>query len=701
MSPSDQADFSIELSEENDECSKTEDEEDIRLQIIRKLFKLFIRHKWTLKALEDASALLNSMPNTTIQLPTTKYRLLKELINLVHINIIQYFHCVSCDQYTKCDYTDSKKPKICVVCNQRFKKEDFLIHFGVKEQIKVIIDKNFQNILQYCSSIEDSGDITDTYNANFIKTIRRRNANVFSVILNTDGVATVRSNTSSLWPILLICNFLPPRLRFKDENIIVAALYHGKEKPPLHEYFQPVAVEFEHLSSAGIFIRDRYFKIAVTHAVLDLPAKALLSQMMQYNSARACISCLHPGERTRRGIRYTYKNYSKLRTHSSMLNDMKGVNERQKVINGMKGVSPMIAFEYFDMSKSFVTDYMHGALLGITNNMILFWTSTKNKKKPSYINKKNRAIFNSRLLQIRPPSYISRRPRSLQYLKFFKAAEFRSLLLYYLPVVLERLLPSKYIHHLCLLSSSVYTLLKEKISNAEMLQAEDKLKLFVKQYQEYYGEVNMTMNIHSLLHLVDCVRDFGPLWTYSMFAFESYNGVLKSFIVAPTDILHQITIRYACYKMIETNKEIDECFRPAGLKDVTVFTLEPRYMEAIEEAGVLPVNGEDLKYYAIYEKNGIRFTSKIYTRAKTTMDYFVSVADGSLGVVQFYFESNSEQYAVLETVEMYETTYQFSKFHFTGEYIVIQANVIVERHLYIQVMKQNIIVKRPNSIERN
>ena len=42
------------------------------------------------------------------------------------------------------------------------------------------------------------------------------------------------------------------------------------------------------------------------------------------------------------------------------------------------------------------------------------------------------------------------------------------------------------------------------------------------------GDRHMTINIHSLLHLCDDVRDLGPLWSHSCFPFENMNGILKN-----------------------------------------------------------------------------------------------------------------------------------------------------------------------------
>ena len=45
--------------------------------------------------------------------------------------------------------------------------------------------------------------------------------------------------------------------------------------------------------------------------------------------------------------------------------------------------------------------------------------------------------------------------------------------------------------------------------------------------RSYTGENACTMNVHMLRHLVDCVENWGPLWAYSCFTFESFNGQLK------------------------------------------------------------------------------------------------------------------------------------------------------------------------------
>lgn len=50
----------------------------------------------------------------------------------------------------------------------------------------------------------------------------------------------------------------------------------------------------------------------------------------------------------------------------------------------------------------------------------------------------------------------------------------------------------------------------------------------------------MTYNVHQLLHLQECVRDLGPLWTQDCFFFEDLNGDLREMFHGTQSIDNQI-----------------------------------------------------------------------------------------------------------------------------------------------------------------
>ena len=61
--------------------------------------------------------------------------------------------------------------------------------------------------------------------------------------------------------------------------------------------------------------------------------------------------------------------------------------------------------------------------------------------------------------------------------------------------------------------------------------AENMLKLFYEKITDLYPQQICTMNVNSLIHLTQTVRNWGPLWAYSCFGFESMNGHLKKRIL--------------------------------------------------------------------------------------------------------------------------------------------------------------------------
>ena len=74
-----------------------------------------------------------------------------------------------------------------------------------------------------------------------------------------------------------------------------------------------------------------------------------------------------------------------------------------------------------------------------------------------------------------------------------------------------------------LLVEAIYLLLKNVIYPAELLKAELLIQHYCFKLQHYYGERYISANVHHLLHLPQVVRDFGPLYSYSCFAYEGLN----------------------------------------------------------------------------------------------------------------------------------------------------------------------------------
>lgn len=195
---------------------------------------------------------------------------------------------------------------------------------------------------------------------------------------------------------------------------------------------------------------------------------------------------------------------------------------------------------------------MHAVLEGVVKRIITMWFDSTNHNGPFYLRRRLSQIDQVFLKQT-PPIELSRPPRSItRHLKYWKASEFRSWLLFYsLPLLID-MLPPLYWHHFSLLVCAMHILLQAELSISLIDSADKMLQDFYHLLPELYGQQSCTINAHLLTHLCKYVRLWGPLWTHSSFSFESKNGILKkafhgrsiihSQIVFNVDAIHTLQI---------------------------------------------------------------------------------------------------------------------------------------------------------------
>ena len=131
-------------------------------------------------------------------------------------------------------------------------------------------------------------------------------------------------------------------------------------------------------------------------------------------------------------------------------------------------------------------------------------------------------------MKIKPPNFIGRMPRPLTDLAHYKAAEFKTFLLYYSLPCLWGLLSDELFAHYMLLVQISQTLLSDKISLDQIEQCRKMVMHFCINLSVFYGPRYMTSNVYLLLHIPDRVLDLGPLWANSCFYFEDFNGQLRN-----------------------------------------------------------------------------------------------------------------------------------------------------------------------------
>lgn len=344
----------------------------------------------------------------------------------------------------------------------------------------------------------------------------------------------------------------------------------------MREFFYPLLNEVNDIQiNGGINIEKdgkKYnFLPFILQSNLDLQAKKDVQQMVGPIGYFGCGYCLNPGypvkanQKARPVVRFIRTNEEILnRTHDGTLKIYK--NLKSSHTYGIKNISCMIAAKHFDLINSFSIDYLHAVLLGVVKKIILLWLDPMNHLEIFYFSKKKQTALDNRVMSIKPPLEISRKPRSFKDRADFKGNEFRSLLLYYLPFSLKGLLPEKFIKHFLLLSSSTYILLEENISYENISFAEKNLNDFVNKFEELYGQKNVTMNVHLLKHIAESVRYLGPLWHQSTFCFETFNGILVHSRASTKDYLQQLAWKYCMNVTLRKGKNVVEPLISLGKK---------------------------------------------------------------------------------------------------------------------------------------
>ena len=132
---------------------------------------------------------------------------------------------------------------------------------------------------------------------------------------------------------------------------------------------------------------------------------------------------------------------------------------------------------------------------------------------------------------IRPPREITRVPRSIsEHLKYWKASELRSFLLFYSVPVLNGILNDDYFQHYMLFAQALFMIMQPTISRRSLNVAREMLIEFNRKFTYLYPKSTQTLNFHQLMHLCDDISFIEQLYMYSCFVYEGKNCHFMKFV---------------------------------------------------------------------------------------------------------------------------------------------------------------------------
>jgi len=523
----------------------------VTLGSVMVLLVLFvIRHNLTSEALENLLSIIAALLPASSILPNSVSRFKKYFANLKHPFVFHHY-CSFCFAYISQRGVKRCTNSHCLQDLSAKGGTSYFIEIPIVDQLQTMFSRSsFYKDLQHRFNRKKQAqeNIEDIYDGRLYRSLVRKgilsSGNNISFIFNTDGVPVFKSSKVSIWPLYLIINELPHNKRFAKENMLFAGMWFGEKKPAMWTFLKPFHESFSKLEQ-GVNFTVNGIGIVTCQGVLlggtcDLPARCLVCNAIQYNGASSCWKCLQQGKTVKTGQRGCVRVFpyqmqdpkgpqrtraeTEKHAREALANQLN--NKKDYIVHGIKGPSWFGLLEHFDYVAGTGIDYMHGVLLGVQKLLLTLWFSAKFAGKVFSVSGQV-SLADKRLSEISPTLEIHRLPRSIsEHLKYWKASELRSFLLYYGIPVLYGILPDNYFHHYAIFVHAIYICLKESISSEDLKKAELMLCSFCEDFSSLYDERFITLNVHQLLHLTDDVRDLGPMYTHSCFSFEDKNGFI-------------------------------------------------------------------------------------------------------------------------------------------------------------------------------
>jgi len=348
------------------------------------------------------------------------------------------------------------------------------------------------------------------------------------IIVNVDGLPISKSSSQQFWPIL--GSVIP------YDYVFLIGLYYGNEKPEnANDFLKEFVDEMKDLCENGINFNGRNVQCRLEALICDTPAKSFVLCVKGHSGYSSCTKCQTEGEYIGNRICFPQID-APPRTDDNFVQKIDDNYHKPDI------TCSLLKVPHFKPVTNVPLDYMHLICLGIVRKLIYLWFDGELHYR---LQSKAVEIISTRLLtQLKPsiPVEFARKPRPMNCVKLWKATEYRLILLYTGPLAFKSIL-QKNVYTNFMVLHVIVRILSSQDLNEYLSYAQDLILFFIKTFMRLYGIQNMSHNVHSLIHLVDDVKKYGPLDKFSAFKFENYMQILKKYVRKADKPLQQVVRR--------------------------------------------------------------------------------------------------------------------------------------------------------------
>ena len=343
-----------------------------------------------------------------------------------------------------CGTCDTRKPR---------KHIKYFITLSIKKQlIRLLSVPGIWALLQHRDNrqklnIDASEDVFDSEG---FRALQEREGYTrpydFSYFFDNDGFSVSKSSNTEAHPIFFRINEFAPALRQK--MTLLAGVWLDDQEPDFNLFFDVFVREANTLSQEGIRwipegdeeVVSRFFPCAFC---ADAKARASVMNFNHHSGKFSCPYCIHPGVYLNRmkfplpgtQVVVPHRNGGErvviipedipLRTDAGVRADMQQATLLQRKIHGIKGVSVLMNLRHFHLGYGCSPDDLHPVYLGVTRFLTNLIINEVNNTD-ALLRHVDRILMN-----IRTPTLMSRKPRSIARRNKWKGTEWRNWLLYY------------------------------------------------------------------------------------------------------------------------------------------------------------------------------------------------------------------------------------------------------------------------------
>ena len=349
---------------------------------------------------------------------------------------------------------------------------------------------------------------------------------------------------------------LPSSERYKIRNAFLVGIIPGPDEPKhdVNNFLRPLIDDLLVLWDKGIQVNSANgaltIKCALGCVACDIPAARKIAGFTGHSSHLGCSKCKKEFRSVTGMNKLDYSGFDRSNwpkrsnqqhredVHTVISCTTKTDREKRESELGCR-YSALLDLPYFDPVRMHVIDPMHNLFLGSAKRFMSVLIDTGAISKDCLLS------IQKTVDSITVPDGIGRIPLKIQSgFSRLTAEQWKNWTVLYSIVALKPLVSFEILECWRHFVLACRYILQKVLSEVDIQIADALLIRFCTKFELLFGKSNITPNMHLHCHLKECLKDYGPLRSFWLFAFERYNGVLGSQTTNSRNIEPQLMRRF-------------------------------------------------------------------------------------------------------------------------------------------------------------